>query len=418
MNTTDATAKQVPLPQVLDFEFVLNGPPGGWDWDGVEPILVGGAAGPPVHIEPSALVALSAWVAFLRKRDRRVTIAENLKSPYTWRTGLLAALIGRTALSQSVSPTPDFYPLCSVAGEEGIGAVCTGVIQTLQIKGQQAIQALGSSIREILQNAEDHSESTTPTAFAAGHFRTQRRVTFAVADTGVGIRSTLLRKHVLLPEEDDAVAIEKAIQPRITGAGKPGVPKAPHNAGLGLHTTRMFARDCRGAMMVWSGEGCFREPSHEASEFTIVPRWRGTLVCVTLYPERSGLFALTPRGAGSTGTEEVHFGPPPTGAVVFRPPVDSIGFAASKAWCCEAQPGLHEALAVGRDVCLDFAGALYTTQSALHALLFQSLDQLGPAAASRLHVVKAGKQIEAVIRLVVNYALSDDPASDTGSSPP
>ena len=159
-------------------------------------------------------------------------------------------------------------------------------------------------------------------------------------------------------------------------------------------------------MLVWSGEGCFRESSRGAGEFKTVPRWRGTLVCVTLYPDRAGLFALTPRGTGSIGVEAVHFGPPPTGAVVFRPPVDSIGFAANKTWYRENEPLFREALVANRHVCLDFAGALYTTQSALHALLFQSLDQLGSVAASRLHVVKAGKQVETVIRLVVDYSVA------------
>jgi hypothetical protein len=160
MDTTKSVARQVPLPEVLNFDFVLGGPSGGWDWDGDEPLLITAAGGPPVHIEPPALVALAAWVTHIRSRGRSVTIGENLKSPYTWRTGFLSALVGNSAPSQRVSPTPDFYPLCAVAGEDGITACSVGVIQTLQIKGQQAIQALGGSIREMLQNAEDHSESS------------------------------------------------------------------------------------------------------------------------------------------------------------------------------------------------------------------------------------------------------------------
>ena len=60
MSTTKGVARQVQLPEVLNFDFVLGGPPGGWDWDGAEPLLITAAEGPPVHIEPPALVALAA----------------------------------------------------------------------------------------------------------------------------------------------------------------------------------------------------------------------------------------------------------------------------------------------------------------------------------------------------------------------
>jgi signal transduction histidine kinase len=209
-------------------------------------------------------------------------------------------------------------------GENHIPEIASSASITLRIVSDQASLALGSAVREILQNAEDHSESEEPTLFAAGYFRTSRRVTFAVADTGIGIRATLFRKGILLPEEDDGKAIVKAIQPRVTGAGVRGNPQAPNNAGLGLHTTRMFAQDCRGEMFVWSGSNYFRERGRGHSEVTAAPRWRGTLVYVSLYPDQAGAFPLRPRAIGSSDTIEIHFGRGPENSVLFKPPVDAV----------------------------------------------------------------------------------------------
>jgi hypothetical protein len=415
MTSIDLAPRQVPLPATLGLGFVLEGPAGGWDWEGTSAIHLLAEDGAPRHVEPAALVALVAWTNFLRSRGRNVILDESLKSPYSWNTGLLRGLAGQGARSADVTPTPQYFPLCEIKGEEAISAISKGVIQTLHITGPQAISALGGAIHEILRNAEEHSESTTPTLFAAGYFKLERRVTFAVADTGVGIRSTLLRKRVLLNNEDDAVAIEKAIQPRITGAGKPGIATAPDNAGLGLHTTRMSALDSRGAMLVCSGTAAFMEKGFGTARTQPVPRWWGTLVCVTLYPEKAGSFSLTPAGIGSTGVTPIHFGKAPTDALLFHPPIDAVRFAANKSWAREQRPAVIAALTSGRDVGVDFSGATYTTQSAMHALLHEPIAQIGLAAVSKLHFIRTSPQIEAVIRLVTNYALSE-PEGSLGST--
>lgn len=411
------------LPEVLDTEAVLAafGPSDGHlPWTPDEDVEIAARGAPPTHVEPLGLVALAAWAARARRAGRRIIVSDSLKSRYTWNTGLLSSLDHDPPWCDAVEARNDLFPLCHVALEERVESLGAGVARSMHIQEAQAARDIVYTISEIVRNAHEHSGSDIPTSFAAGYFRSQRRFTYAVADTGRGIAATLRRKGLLTPEDDDASAIDKAIQPHVTGAGKRGEPGAPNNAGMGLAMTRVHARNCGGEMLVWSGTGLFRERRRDGGQLLRVSRWPGTLVSVTLFPQRIGAAIGNPGDLGLGTAHRILFDGGPADAVELRPPVDTAGFAGNKSWYIANREAMIAALRAGAHVRIQFSNAVYSTQSAIHALLYVPITELGPQILDRIHFSSSREQLRAVIRLVVAYSIETynlNPAASDPSRP-
>jgi len=400
---------QVLLPPVLDREFVQRGPaPVAWELPSEEAIEVVPEGEPVRHAEPLALVALAAWADRLKRRGLAVTVSDRVKSRYAWNVGLLSALAGRTPFISDVTHADAWFPICRASGAMGVDRLAENVGVLLNIPGEDARTAIVYMVREMIRNVEDHSRSGGPAFFAAGWFRNQGRVTFAVADTGIGIRASLAARGIVTGAEGDDEAIERALQPHVTGAGEPEYAGAPGNAGVGLHMTRMITRACNGQLLVQSGSACFAEIK-ETETFTPCSPWKGTVVEVTIrtaqLPAFSSLFqAIVTRMTGSSNWK-LQFTGGPREALELTPPVDGTGFAADKGWYAAHRGNVHEELADGGMVSIDFAKAKYTTQGAIHALLYEPLRTLGPGVLPNLWFSNAGTQIRAVLTQVVAYAL-------------
>ncbi|RME28248.1 MAG: ATP-binding protein [Deltaproteobacteria bacterium] len=364
-----------------------------------------------------ALTALSAWAFDRRRAGCRIRPHRSIQTPYTWRTGLLSALATNPPWSDEVNAKRQFHPLCVVSGSRRVEGLHSGVIEVLNITAPAAVKAVGDAVSEIDRNADEHSDSKTPTSFAAGWFHNQRRVSFGVADTGVGILRRLRGKGVADLDDDDKSAIEKALQPHVTGAGRRGVSHAPNNHGIGLHTTRLYARDSGGEMVILSQRGCFVERHPYPARFEdLETTWKGTLVGVTIKPDQVGAFAVSNAGVGvRAGADPAWRETPPEGALVLKPPVDGCRFAADKDWYRRHRPEVLAAIEAGRPVHIAFRKAIYSTQSALHALLAEPVRIHGPRALELLSYSEAGQPLKAALALVVNYALADhytDPHAD------
>lgn len=368
------------------------------------------AGTPPRHAEPAALVALAAWAAFVRALGATVEIDDQLRTPYLYHVGLLRGLLRELPWSDEVRTTDNYYPLCRVAGSKRVEELADRVRKCLHIRADDAERGVVYSIGETVRNAEEHAESDLPAIFAAGWFRTQQRFTFAVADTGRGILRSLRAKGVCDLESDDVVAIERALQPFVTGAGRRGVTTAPQNAGMGLFQTRSFSRDSGGRMVIVSGAGGFRESGTAEPAWRVIPAWTGTVVGVTLHPDRLGALALRVGPGSDTTTRSWFCEVAPDGALVLQPPVDGSRFAAHKTWYSEQRPALTAALRSGRLVHVDFGSAVYSTQSALHALLSEPTREFGERIYEMISFRAKGQPLRAVLNLVIAYSL--DQVSD------
>ena len=93
------------------------------------------------------------------------------------------------------------------------------------------------------------------------------------------------------------------------------------------------------------------------------------------------------------------------GAIVLRPPVDTVRFAMNKAWHKKHRAVVAEAIGAGRPVHVDFGGARYSTQSALHAFIAAVIREHGPDAMRLLSFSNAAEPLRDALRLVVMYSM-------------
>jgi hypothetical protein len=177
---------------------------------------------------------------------------------------------------------------------------------------------------------------------------------------------------------------------------------------MGLYMTRAIAAAAGGTFILQSHAARFIA-THDSERYERCAYWQGTLVQVVLHPAQIPAFvplfqSIVARTTGHSG-QPVRFGEGPREALRLVPPVDASGFAADKAWFSAQREEVQRELADGGLVAVDFRGARYSTQSALHALLYVPLRQLGPETTERIWFENAGPQIRAVLRQVVHYAL-------------
>lgn len=117
------------------------------------------------------------------------------------------------------------------------------------------VDALTFSIREIMRNVFEHSKSRS-TEYCAQFWPTYSKVEIAIADGGVGLRSTLeLNPYIQVDSDSDA--IQQALMPAISSKNFKGVRidrnNPWHNSGFGLY---MSSRICRlgGSFLICSGD--------------------------------------------------------------------------------------------------------------------------------------------------------------------
>lgn len=398
------------LPPRLDVSFVQRGLGGlGWGLPDPSELWVAAESEPPEHVGPLALVALAAWAAAARAVGCRVRLHDSLRTPYLWRTGLLGALASGAPGGEQVEARPEFLPLCHFRSTAQAERAMGKLAQVLHLTRADAVQAVNAALRELGVNAAEHGRSEHGAWVAAGYFPRRKEVHLAVADLGIGISAHIRRKGLLAPEDDDARAIEKAVQYRITGAGEPGVPEAPDNGGIGLHLARCYAQSCGGELRIHSQQGLFVDQGRDQERLGEAgSRWPGTLVSLVLHPDRLNQHRGLPFPAAlSNAGVQLRRGPGPAEALRLCPPVDAQGFAADKTWCIEQRPALWEQLRGGGEVCLDFGGATYTLHSAVNALLGAPLREGGPAWVRRVWITNTRGPIESTLQIVVADAMLD-----------
>lgn len=108
-----------------------------------------------------------------------------------------------------------------------------------QNKEKIITDVLRYSIREILRNIVEHSESDK-FSFCAQYLPSKQRVNFAVLDRGIGLKQSL-SNNPKITMESDLDAIEWALKPGVSGKVYPGQKNKPKgewaNSGYGLFMT-------------------------------------------------------------------------------------------------------------------------------------------------------------------------------------
>lgn len=170
-------------------------------------------ARPVQHAEPCALTAIAAWSAYQRDAGRSIQIHDSVKSPYTWRFGLLSALTGSTENSARATR---FLPPTQIASESSIPTVLERTVDLLGLTSLGSRAGIAKSISEAVRNVFEHAKARDGAFLYASYFQATDRLSIAVADTGVGVPATIRPRYGA--QLSDADANQLATELKVTGA--------------------------------------------------------------------------------------------------------------------------------------------------------------------------------------------------------
>lgn len=165
--------------------------------------------------------------------------------------------------------------------------------QLAQILSQEergnTTDALTFSIREIIRNVFEHSESRH-VDYCAQYWPSYHKVEIAIADSGIGLRQSLA-ENPYVETSTDSDAIQQALMPAISSKNYRGAlvdtDDPWHNSGFGLY---MISRMCRlgGEFLICSGDHGIRLDDSGKTHVELGHHCSGTAVRMILNTERLG----------------------------------------------------------------------------------------------------------------------------------
>ena len=110
---------------------------------------------------------------------------------------------------------------------------------------------------EILNNVVDHSETKKTACICCQAFND--KICLAIADSGIGFKKSLEKNHYELLKLKSDAAINKALEPNITGSEiiNYGNTLTYKNAGMGLYVLNMIASHLKAKLVIISKEAIF-----------------------------------------------------------------------------------------------------------------------------------------------------------------
>lgn len=271
---------------------------------------------------------------------------------------------------------------------------------------------------ELLRNVVQHSRDPLGGVVAAQRMDRQQHydrqaIQVAVGDAGIGILSALRGHHPELQVAGEAM--EKALRPHISGTFEEGLTGSQQNAGMGLFFISEMAKLTAGRLLLASrGDALLLEGDPEGAEAHKIrllgdPGFPGTLVSFELpmgeVKDFNALIAtIGARAKQRTPQRAIHrwlkYEEPP-GVLQFLVRRTSEDTAAAHRFAAEdLEPRVLKKI----PFILDFRGIDVTTQSYLHALLFEVL-RLAWARRVPIYIANAAPAVRSGLELLESYAL-------------
>lgn len=218
---------------------------------------------------------------------------EAASSGYFVRMGLMRTLgIASDIVLQEHEPAGRFIPLTQIRTSNELSAFIGEMIPLLHLAPDPS-KTLGYIVSELVRNVIEHAETPHGAFLCAQYYKKSHTLRIGIADTGVGIKTTINRSH---RAPSDLEAIRLALTPGITGAtAREG--GTDQNAGAGLFFIKSIASVNRDFFVIYSGNGFYkllkkrtgRNPSLHADPFkdrhsteSDMPYWPGTVVGVDI----------------------------------------------------------------------------------------------------------------------------------------
>jgi anti-sigma regulatory factor (Ser/Thr protein kinase) len=354
----------------------------------------------------------SAWGTRRRARGWPVRIDDTLKSPYAWKSGLLAILAGR-----QIPPSAKHQlPPSVFVSEHTMATKIDDLMEGLAIPDGSTEQAVQHAIEDLCRNVFHHAATNGEGAHVAASFdHVAGRVRIGVADCGRGIARDI--RDNLGDEMTDAQAVRIAVEPEVSGSAQLGL-----NRGVGLYIVRRLALAAKGAFWIRTGRVLVTASSISPEESVphvreVTSEWRGTAVAVTFhagniddYPSVMAAITADIEGQGPRFKEVQFFRQAPVQPgwtrVLVPPDVAKTALDRDRAFALAREqivPALHS----GDGVIVDFSNTKMATQAFCHALVVPVCISFGADVLRRLRFVACSSQVTAMIRTGIHYALRE-----------
>jgi hypothetical protein len=262
-------------------------------------------------MQPWAIAALAAWALEHRANGGTVRVenSETAGLGYTWRMGLADYFGVETPIGfKEHEEAGRFISLRTVNSRDDVADLLSSLVTLLHIMDVAAESVL-YAMSEMVRNVLEHSWSRGALVCAQRYPGSKRRdeyVSLGIADTGRGIRASLMGKYVVNTSED---ALLKAIEPGVSGAVG-GIYGASENAGAGLFVTRRLSEATHRYFGIASGDAMFRsstakKPPVDSDLVLSIAPYSGTVVCVEIGLAKRFKYSKILRDAwASLGKEE------------------------------------------------------------------------------------------------------------------
>ncbi|MEK7234605.1 MAG: ATP-binding protein [Elusimicrobiota bacterium] len=143
-------------------------------------------------------------------------------------------------------------------------------------------------ITELLTNANDHAKSGLGFWICARYNPKQNDVRICVADSGIGIRASLLNSGKYGKEMTDEEALKKALEEGVTS--RPG-----HTGGLGLKQIVAYVKAHGGSLSMFSGSSRLNvQRKKKTSTLPMPVAFQGTIVTVSFDTATMATFDKAP----------------------------------------------------------------------------------------------------------------------------
>ena len=194
-----------------------------------------------------------------------------------------------------------FIPLTIIKNSDELTTFITEMIPLLHREPEQA-RPIEYIISELIRNVIEHARTDNGAIVCAQYYKKSNRISIGIADTGVGIRTTITQSHNA-PTHLDAIIL--ALTPGITGTTtKEGGTE--YNAGAGLFFTKSIAKVNRDFFIIYSGNTLYKllktpqtkkvnlvsnplKDKHSVKQD--LPEWKGTVVGIDISLDQTEEFS-------------------------------------------------------------------------------------------------------------------------------
>lgn len=256
-----------------------------------------------ISVHPVVLSLAAALGLTVKPAGIHCEKLEAASKHYLERMGLFKILkISSGIKIKEHEPAGRFIPLTRITNSPELTKFITEMIPLLHLKPSQT-EPIKYVVSELVRNVLEHSQSDKGAIVSAQFYRKSSTIRIGIADSGVGIKSTINQSHSA-PTHLEAIRL--ALTPGITGTTrKEGGTE--FNAGAGLFFIKSIAKVNRDFFMIYSGKAMYKllkskagarparlyadpfQDRHSGRED--FPFWQGTVVGIDLSLKASEEFS-------------------------------------------------------------------------------------------------------------------------------